>query len=335
MKTHLQEACDDIMRAAQLAACLEVSGTPKPGNVHRAFDFPATRFEHFLAGGVALGPAARGIAARGVKCGLGELADSQVEIGRGVRTMIADIKLWHRGGNTHLGTCLLFAPLAAGGGYAIASHGTLDPDALRAATIRLMEATSVEDAVNVYEAIAEAGGSALGRASGRAAPDVRDGSASEKLRQGAVTLWAAMKSASKWDRVAREWPTGMKTSFEVGYPALLEVLQKTGDINIATVHAFLTILAREPDTFIARKVGLRKTEDVEKAVEIGLTQASAISEEAQDVLREGGLTSTRGREALARLDERLRRSGGLLNPGSSADLTASSLFIALLCGLRF
>jgi len=55
------------MRAAQLAACLEVSGTPKPGNVHRAFDFPDTRFEHFLAGGVALGPATREVAGGGVR----------------------------------------------------------------------------------------------------------------------------------------------------------------------------------------------------------------------------------------------------------------------------
>ncbi len=282
-----------------------------------------------------MGPATREVAARGVRCGLGQLADSQVEIGRGVRTMVADIRRWHRGGNTHLGTCLLFAPLAAGAGYVVASQGKLEPVALRAVATRLMEATTVEDAVNVYGAIAEAGVSALGTASGLAAPDVRDESASEKLRRGAVTLWAAMGSASKWDAVAREWSTGMKMSFQVGYPALLEILQNTGDINIATVHAFLAILAREPDTFIARKVGLRKTDDVEKAVEIGLTEALAVSEEARAVLREGGLTSRRGQEALAKLDEKLQRSGGQLNPGSSADLTASSLFIALLCGLRF
>lgn len=335
MKAYLRRACDDIMRAAQLAACLEVSGTPKPGNVHRTFDYPDTRFEHFLAGGVALGPPTRAVALRGVRCGLREVAEPMVGIGRGVKAMVSEVKRWHRGGNTHLGTCLLFAPLAAGAGYVAAAHGRFEPGSLRQATVRLMERTTVEDSVYIYAAIAEAGGSALGKVSDTGAPDVRDESASRKLRQRRLTLWTAMWNASRWDNVAREWPTGMKTSFEIGYPTLLETMRETGDINVATVHAFLAILATEPDTFIARKVGLRKTENVEEAVKIGLTEASAISEEAQAILREGGLTSRRGREALARLDEKLRKSKGLLNPGSSADLTASSLFIALLCGLRF
>lgn len=334
MKARLREACEDVMRAAQLAACLEVSGTPKPGNVHRAFDYPDTRFEHFLAGGVALGPAVRKIALRGAKCGLGQLADSEVEIGRGVRMMVSDIKRWHRGGNTHLGTCLLFAPLAAGAGYVAAAQGRPESESLRRATVRLMERTTVDDAVNVYRAITDAGASGLGRVS-VAAPDVCDESASEKLRERGLTLWAAMRYASRWDNVAREWPTGMRVSFQVGYPALLDAMRETRDINTAIVHAFLTILAWEPDSFIARKVGLKQTEDVQEAVRIGMEEASLVSEEAKAVLLEGGLMSTRGREALAKLDEKLQRSGGLLNPGSSADLIASSLFIALLCGLRF
>ena len=36
-----------IQCCAQLAAALEVSGWPKPGNVHRTADFTDTRFEHY------------------------------------------------------------------------------------------------------------------------------------------------------------------------------------------------------------------------------------------------------------------------------------------------
>lgn len=331
----MQKDCDDIMRAAQLAACLEVSGTPKPGNVHRIFDFPDTRFEHFLAGGVALGPAARDVAFRAARCALGELVESQVEIGRCVRTMVSDVKTWHRGANTHLGTCLLFAPLAAAAGYTLVSRDAIGAVALRAGATRLMEATTVEDALEAYQAISDAGSAPLGVAPSSGAPDVRDESASDRLRRDGFSLWAVMKTASSWDLIAREWSTGMRVSFEVGYPAFREVLHSTKDVNTATVHAFLTVLASQPDTFIARKVGLKRTQSIEEAVEIGLPKASAVSQKAATVLDAGGLTTPEGEEALAKLDGELRASGGELNPGSSADLTASSLFIALLCGARF
>ena len=47
---------DDLMRCINLASLLEISGWPKPGNVHRTQDFQDTRFEHFLAGISAIQP---------------------------------------------------------------------------------------------------------------------------------------------------------------------------------------------------------------------------------------------------------------------------------------
>ena len=38
-----------IARCAQLAMCLEVSSSPKPGNIDRFSDYEDTRYEHFLA----------------------------------------------------------------------------------------------------------------------------------------------------------------------------------------------------------------------------------------------------------------------------------------------
>ena len=42
----------DPAENAQLALLLEVTGTPKPGNVDRHRDYPELRFEHFAAGAV-------------------------------------------------------------------------------------------------------------------------------------------------------------------------------------------------------------------------------------------------------------------------------------------
>ena len=47
---------DDLVRCVNLSSLLELSGWPKPGNVHRTSDFEDTRFEHFLAGIIAIQP---------------------------------------------------------------------------------------------------------------------------------------------------------------------------------------------------------------------------------------------------------------------------------------
>ena len=50
------KSIDDLIRCLSLASLLEIAGFPKPGNVHRARNFEKTRFEHFLAGIVAIQP---------------------------------------------------------------------------------------------------------------------------------------------------------------------------------------------------------------------------------------------------------------------------------------
>jgi triphosphoribosyl-dephospho-CoA synthase len=75
------KTADDVMEAAQLAAILEVSATPKPGNVHRGADHLPTRFEHFLAGSVAIGTSMREAARRGQRAAAGRMRYSQIGIG--------------------------------------------------------------------------------------------------------------------------------------------------------------------------------------------------------------------------------------------------------------
>jgi triphosphoribosyl-dephospho-CoA synthetase len=58
--------------------------------------------------------------------------------------------------------------------------------------------------------------------------------------------------------------------------------------------------------------------------------AQAVSEDAAQVLSLGGTFSQRGCRAVAEFDERLRKEKGGLNPGTTADLVATTLFVALL-----
>ncbi len=327
------EIADYVMRAGQLAAALEVCGWPKPGNVHRTADFKDLRFEHFIAGSIAMGPSLREAALRGVAVGLNELELNKVGVGELVRRAVADAIAWQRGGDTHLGTILLLTPLAVAAGATIARRGFVDAIGLRESFTKVMESTRPEDAVNVYEAIAIARPTGLGRVEGRAAPDVSDERAKEALVERGLSLYDVMRIAAEWDTIALELTTGLRITFEVGCPTLLSVYVRTLDINVAIVHTYLTLLSSFPDTHVARIVGLKRARNVPEAVKIGVNKAKEVAEEAAEILRLGGLITSEGKAALFKFDERLRNEG--LNPGTTADLTAASLMVAILYGLRF
>ncbi|RLI27032.1 hypothetical protein DRO58_04925, partial [Candidatus Bathyarchaeota archaeon] len=210
----------EVMVAGQLASALEVSGWPKPGNVHRTRDLPDVRYEHFLAGAVALGPSLREASIRGIDSGRGVISLPDVGVGALIKRAISDINSWHRGGNTHLGTCILLVPLAVAAGKTYVEHGSVVCDELRLNVLEVARNTTARDAVNVYKAIRIAGGEkTLGRVETTEAPDVLDREAQDKLISKNITLYDVMKVSSEWDNVASEFVSGMRNVFEVGYPS--------------------------------------------------------------------------------------------------------------------
>ena len=335
MKINHNTIVDDIMRCAQLAAAIEVCGWPKPGNVHRTVDFPDTRFEHFIAGAIALGPTMREAAVKGMTVGLGKLEIDKVGVGKLVKAAVSDVNRWHKGGNTHLGVSLLFTPLAVAAGLTYSTNGRIEAEVLRENVKKVMAATTSEDAENVYDAILAAKSAALGRLEGNDVPDLMDREAKRKLEERQFTLYDVMVASSKWDNISREWASGMEICFQTGYPTIIKTYHETGNPNTAVVHTFLTIVSKHPDTFIARKVGIKETPNIEQAVKIGLKRTKWIAETAWRILKNGGLTTDEGTRALQAFDERLQAREGMFNPGTSADLTAGSLMISLLCGWRF
>lgn len=325
------ELADHIMIAGQLAAALEVCGWPKPGNVHRTSDFPDTRFEHFIAGSISLGPVLweATFKASSLKpcevCGLG--------IGRLIKQAVLNVKAWHRGGNTHLGVILLFVPMAAAVGMTLATSNNLDMADLRENFARVMKSTTCEDAAETYDAIALASPGGMGKVVGEKAPDLTSDEAKGVLLKENLTLYDVMKVASEWDTVAKELVTALQITCNVGFPTLQTLYLETRDINIAIVHAYLKLLSIYPDSFIARNVGLKHTSNVSEAVKIGMKTAEEVSEKAREILQLGGLKTSEGRGALFKFDGELKTRK--LNPGTTADLTAASLMLALLNNLRF
>ncbi len=325
------ELADHIMVAGQLAAALEVCGWPKPGNVHRTSDFPDTRFEHFIAGSVSLGPVLWETAFKAVSLKPGEICE--LRIGRLIKQAVLNVKAWHRGGNTHLGVVLLFVPMTAAVGMTLARSDNLSIANLRENFARVMKSTTCEDAAETYDAIALASPGGMGKVVGGKAPDLTSDEAKKALLEENLTLYDVMKVAAEWDTIAKELVTALQITCNVGFPTLQTLYIETYDINIAIVHTYLKLLSLYPDSFIARKVGLKHTSNISEAVKMGMKTSEEVSEKAREILQLGGLKTPEGRRALFKLDGELKMRR--LNPGTTADLTAASLMLAILNGLRF
>jgi len=309
---------DIVAGCAALAALLEVSAYPKPGNVHRTRDLPGTSFEHFLAGGVAIEPAMRRLALKGHDVQTGILNWSDVGIGHHVLEAVRDMLSWQKGGNVNLGIILLLAPLAAAAGSAIRGDEHAEVGVLRKSLKKTIRSTTPDDAVEVYEAIRLA---VPGRVLGKVDElDVLDDSAIHRIKTEELSLLDVFRRSAQRDSVCREWVTGFETTFNVGYPYLKAAVASREDVNSAVVDTFLLLLSKQPDSLIIRKSGVERAQEV--------------SEKSGAVLSEGGATTERGRMLLQDLDDELSSAGGGLNPGTTADLTAASIFVLLLEGWR-
>jgi triphosphoribosyl-dephospho-CoA synthase len=295
---------------------LEVTAS-KPGNVTPYSSFEGTGIEHFLASAVAAESSFEEAARHGALVSENKLNINQVGIGEIIKKCAVDIKAWQKGGNTLLGTVMLFVPIAVAAGMTqIRDNFVFDFVRLRANLRLAVEFTTSEDAVHLYEAIDVAKPSGLG---GVPDFDVTDPKSKTRLIEDNISLFEVFKIASDYDDICSEWVNNYTITFDLAYPYLMERL-KRGDLNMAVVHTFLKILSEHPDTFIARKVGVEK--------------ARAVSLETKKVLKLGGLETTEGRESLRELDKRLRASGNLFNPGTTADLTAAALALCTLSGYR-
>ena len=316
---NLSKTAIDIANSAQLSCMLEVCSYPKPGNISRFSNFKDTRFEHFLSSSVAIGPIIQKAAMKALRINLNK-PNIKLNVGRYILECVKATKRWHQGGNTNLGIVTLLVPLAMGAAKAKMSNVNTDAKFLRENVGNIMMSTTPQDAIEYYRAIEILGFSGLGKTIKMPSLDVRDPHAKIQIINKEYTLYQVMGKCSGWDNICSEWKTNMHITFNIGYPILKRIYKETNDVNISIVTCYLTILAKYPDTLIARKNSYQMAENVSK--------------KARSVLREGDILSKSGGRALRKFDKELRTSNNNLNPGTTADLTASSIMVALLQGLR-
>lgn len=265
--THINPS--HIARCAQLAMILEVSATPKPGNIDRDHNYTDTRFEHFLASAVGVYPIMEK-AAR-LDSGIGEL----------IRESVTESSKWQSGGNTHFGAFILLIPLVMAGGRCE------NTACLKEQVQKIVKETTVDDAVEFYRAFSNAGV----KVKPVSDLDLEDADSIEKIKVQGLTLFDMMKISASYDMIAAEWVNGFKKTFECS--ALIRDKIKKYGINDAVVLTFMELLSRNKDTFIRTKFDIKKAEEV--------------SMRAKKILQKGDMN--RIRHEIRQFDEELLNEG--------------------------
>jgi len=265
-----------LMRLYRQACLLELEAL-KPGNVHRYASGHGMCVEDFV---------------HSVEASVAPLTEQGVGLGARIHGAVAATRE-AVGCNTNLGILLLCAPLI---------QAALDPRptlGLRERLAEILRTTEVEDTDWLFRAIRLAAPGGLGEASEH---DVH-GSAGAHLVE-------VMASATSRDRIARQYAADYADLFEVALPLSVDLDGRWQDRAWSTAVLYLELLARWPDSHIARKQGAETAEEVRERAAVLL-----------DDVRRAKHPRMRRAELLA-FDRELK--GADINPGTSADLTVAT-----------
>ncbi len=215
------------------------------------------------------------------------------DLGVGARIFGAMQATWEAvGQNTNLGILLLCAPLAQA---ALTGHGT----DLRSETGRVLASLDVDDADAAFRAIR------LAQPAGLGAAVEHDVAAPAR-----TTLLDAMRAAAGRDRVAYQYANDFIDIFETGASTLSRARADGAADETATLRIYLSFLQAFPDSHIVRKHGAEVAEEVRRETERRFAPLS---------------NAGRARLFAEALDWDRALKTRSLNPGTSADLTVTTL----------
>lgn len=267
-----------ISQWVQLACQREVQ-SPKPGNVSPGNDFADATVADFLGSADAIAP----VMAMASNRPLGRTILECVEATRQVV-----------GNNTNLGIILLIAPLAAVSPSKSLAEGIED----------VLQNTTVDDSIAVYEAIRRAQPAGLG--------EVKD----QDLQQAPTqNLVECMRLAADRDLIAAQYANGFQQVLGNGLEWLAEAERSIESSAEQITWLAMRFLAEFGDSLIARKCGL--------------PMSQVVKQKAQELLHSGWPHRKDSLAAFADFDAFLRADGHRRNPGTTADFIAAVIFAGL------
>ena len=196
--------------------------------------------------------------------------------------------------NTNLGIILLLSPLAKVSLARPLSEGISE----------VLDATTVADSRLVYEAIRMAQPAGLGEAGEQ---DLND--------EPTLNLVECMRFAADRDMIAAQYANGFQQILTCGQDWLREAAAISVSQPQQISWLAVRLLAEFGDSLIARKCGQQMSD--------------VVSQKAQELLDSGWPMQHDAAPQFADFDAFLREDGNRRNPGTTADLIAAILFVAL------
>jgi triphosphoribosyl-dephospho-CoA synthase len=248
---------DHIAQCAQAAMLIELSSSPKPGNVDRCHDFSDATFQQFMVSAVTSYPIFKKAAAR------------EGQIGQLLLEAVKSWRFWKILGNTHFGSLILMIPLAMAAGKPGGK-----PNWPKEELSGILRESSVDDAINFYAAFE------LAKARVREVDEfsLKDNTSPQKLREQGKTLSQLMFLSQGHDLIAREWSTNYERTFQLA-DRLTEMIMIYGQ-NDGIVKTYLEALSYEPDSLVIAKFG------VDKATEISLRAKKVLEDGTLEAIRQ-------------------------------------------------
>lgn len=202
--------------------------------------------------------------------------------------------------NANLGIILLLAPLVVADMSSSAGMVGFETGGWQSAIGDCLSSVSQEDSYFVMKAIAETRPGGLNEASSMDVNKVD--------LENTPHLVDAMRYAASRDRIAVQYADNYADLIDTVVPVVETSIDEAGDVLRGIVNAHIRLLQQQPDSLIARKNGDNVAKTVQcRAERVDCCDAAQVNE----------------------FDSWLRTSGNALNPGTTADLIAASLYILL------
>jgi triphosphoribosyl-dephospho-CoA synthase len=196
--------------------------------------------------------------------------------------------------NTNLGIVLLLAPLAS-----VPLEEPLEPGVKR-----VLSQTTVEDSRNVYAAIRLAKPGGLGKVPEQ---DVQD--------EPTLPLRDVMALARVRDLIAAQYAMDFVYILSNVASWFVRCAEGVQNVERAIIETQLRLLRIHGDDLVGRK--------------LGRAEALKIIVRAGDVTNSPGIDTPQGQKAFLAFDAFMRSDNHARNPGTTADLIAAALFVAL------
>ena len=313
-----------IAQSAVLAHNLLYLTEPKPGGASFLHEFNDTKSEHFLAGASSLFSPIFGLAKRGILVADNHLWFEDAELGFIIQSGLEKAKTWHNSpGNTIFGTLLMFAPISLGIAHSYATEGMktntqLNLENVASITEQFLKNSTSEDCIYLTKALNNSVSDRILQSD----KEVDNFSSFLEIHRNERTnLFEYTKFYEGRDLVFYELSHRYQISLKCGFPTFKRVYEENNNFRKAITQTYITLLSEKKDTHIAKRFGNEIATEVNK--------------KAKEIIKAGGIFTQDGKESIKTLDNYLRTSQKReINPGSISDITATTIFLALLQGFR-